>query len=134
MRRPAGRGESVLLRPWLVAAVGVICLTAVPAMAADPAPQRQVGKASWYGHQHGRPTANGERFDRADLTAAHPTLPMNSLVRVTNLSNGRSVVLRINDRGPTTRGRVIDVSQAAAEMLGMKGRGVATVKIEPITD
>src|SRR5689334_7818676 len=103
-------------------------------MAADVV-QKQIGRASWYGtRQHGQTTASGETFDRTALTAAHPTLPMNSRVRVTNLANGRSVVVRINDRGPKTRSRVIDLSQHAAEMLGMKRRGVATVKVEVLTD
>lgn len=110
-------------------------ILAAPAMAADGAQQKQIGRASWYGGpQHGQRTANGERFDRTELTAAHPTLPMNSLVRVTNLANGRSVVVRINDRGPHARGRVIDVSQRAAEILGIKRRGVATVKVEALLD
>jgi rare lipoprotein A len=123
-----------VLRPFF-SAVALVCLVAMPAMGAESVKQKQVGRASWYGGpQHGQRTANGERFDGTELTAAHPTLPMNSLVRVTNLGNGRSVVVRVNDRGPHTRGRVIDVSQRAAEMLGMKRRGVATVKIEEITD
>lgn len=106
----------------------------LPAMAADVV-QKQIGRASWYGtKQHGQTTASGEAFDRTALTAAHPTLPMNSRVRVTNLANGRSVVVRINDRGPKTRSRVIDLSQHAAELLGMKRRGVATVKVELLTD
>ena len=109
-------------------------VVALPAMAADVV-QKQIGRASWYGtRQHGQTTASGETFDRTALTAAHPTLPMNSRVRVTNLANGRSVVVRINDRGPKTRSRVIDLSQHAAEMLGMKRRGVATVKVEVLTD
>jgi rare lipoprotein A len=132
MRRAVGRGKSELLRRLCVA--GLVSLLAGPVMGAEKPVAGQVGKASWYGKQHGQPTANGESFDRAAMTAAHPTLPMNSRVRVTNLTNGRSVVLRINDRGPHARGRVIDVSQAAAEMLGMKRRGVAMVKVEPILD
>jgi rare lipoprotein A len=118
-----------------LSALALACLIAVPATAAEGAKQKQIGRASWYGGpQHGERTASGERFDRSELTAAHPTLPMNSLVRVTNLGNGRSVVVRINDRGPHTRGRVIDLSQRAAEILGMKRRGVATVKVEAVTD
>ena len=91
----------------------------------------QVGLASWYGPHFARKlTASGERFDMNDLTAAHRSLPLATMVRVTNLANGRHVVLRINDRGPYAGGRVIDVSREAAEMLGMKRDGVAQVRIE----
>ena len=92
------------------------------------------GKASWYGReQHGHLTANGERFDMYALTAAHRTLHMNTHVRVTNLSNGRSCVVRINDRGPYGRGRIIDLSYAAAKLLGMIDAGVALVRVEVLT-
>ena len=88
------------------------------------------GTASYYGRRfHGRRTANGERFDMAQLTAAHRTLPFGSLVQVTNPSNGRSVVVRINDRGPFHGGRVIDVSRAAAEQLGLIQRGHGRVEL-----
>ena len=133
MRSPVEGGDSVLRR--ILAVFALSCMLALPAAASDPATQKQIGRASWYGGaQHGQRTASGERYDRNEMTAAHPTLPMNSRVKVTNLSNGRSVVLRINDRGPHARGRVIDVSQRAAELLGMKRRGVATVKVEAVTD
>ena len=86
--------------------------------------------ASWYGQKfHGRKTASGERFDMHELTAAHPTLPFGTLVEVRNLDNGRSVVVRINDRGPAVAGRIIDVSYAAAVELGMIDRGVAEVAL-----
>jgi rare lipoprotein A len=89
------------------------------------------GRASWYGkEQQGGPTASGERFDMYALTAAHRTLRMGTRVRVTNLRNGRSVVVRINDRGPYGRGRVIDVSFAAARALGMIDDGVVPVRLE----
>lgn len=89
------------------------------------------GVASFYGRRfHGRRTANGERFDMGAMTAAHRTLPFGSLVRVTNPRNGRSVTVRINDRGPYARGRTIDVSRAAAEELGMIRRGHARVELE----
>lgn len=82
----------------------------------------QAGVASWYGPGfHGRPTANGEHFNTHALTAAHRTLPFGTKVRVTNKSNGRSVVVRINDRGPYVGGRVIDLSNASARALGMSG-------------
>ena len=89
------------------------------------------GKASWYGReQHGHLTANGERFDMYRLTAAHRTLHMQTQVRVINLRNGRSVIVRINDRGPYSRGRIIDVSYAAAKELDMINAGVAPVRLE----
>jgi rare lipoprotein A len=92
---------------------------------------RTVGTASWYGSAfHGRRTANGEVFDMHALTAAHPTLPLPSYVRVTNLANHRSVVVRVNDRGPFVHGRVIDVSKRTAEMLGFVRVGRAKVKVE----
>lgn len=88
------------------------------------------GMASYYADQfHGRRTASGERFDMGALTAAHRTLPFGSKVRVTNPANGRSVVVRINDRGPFTRGRTIDVSRAAAERLGLIARGHGRVEL-----
>ncbi|AFY73213.1 rare lipoprotein A [Synechococcus sp. PCC 7502] len=89
------------------------------------------GMASWYGPGfHGGYTANGERFDKYTLTAAHPTLPFGTPVRVTNTYNGKSVVVRINDRGPYSGGRVIDLSQGAAQMIGLISSGVAPVKLE----
>lgn len=92
----------------------------------------QEGQASWYGPNFvGRPTANGETFDPQRLTAAHPTLPFDTRVRVTHLATDRSVVVRINDRGPFKPGRVIDLSRAAAEVIGLISSGVAAVRIEP---
>jgi len=91
----------------------------------------ETGIASWYGPNfHGKRTANGEVYDQNALTAAHRTLQMPSLVRVTNLENGKSVVVRINDRGPFKRGRVIDVSKKAASLLGFINQGTAKVRIE----
>ncbi|MGK0617806.1 septal ring lytic transglycosylase RlpA family protein [Meiothermus cerbereus] len=96
-----------------------------------PAQVYQQGLASWYGPRfHGRRTANGERFNKFHMTAAHRTLPFNTWVRVTNLKNGKSVVVRINDRGPYVRGRIIDLSYAAARLLGMHAHGVVQVKVE----
>src|ERR1700730_10324145 len=92
---------------------------------------REEGLASWYGDDfHGRQTANGEVFDMGSLTAAHPTLPMPCYARVTNLSNGKSLVVRVNDRGPYHGNRLIDVSNKAAELLEFKGNGVAHVRVE----
>jgi len=88
------------------------------------------GRASYYAQRfHGRKTASGERFSVQDFTAAHRTLPFGTTVRVTNLDNGREVVVRINDRGPHLRSRIIDVSLAAARELGLVGRGTAPVRI-----
>ncbi|MBE9167404.1 septal ring lytic transglycosylase RlpA family protein [Pleurocapsales cyanobacterium LEGE 06147] len=89
------------------------------------------GEASWYGPGfHGRTTANGEKFNQEELTAAHRSLPFGTKVRVTNINNGRSVVVRINDRGPFAAGRVIDLSAAAARVIGMLGSGIAPVQLE----
>ena len=88
------------------------------------------GVASYYAHKyHGRKTASGERFDMNDMTAAHKTLPFGTRVRVTNVSNGKSVTVRINDRGPFVKGRVIDLSLAAAKKLDMVNAGLAQVRL-----
>jgi rare lipoprotein A len=90
----------------------------------------KVGEASWYGDFfHGRRTANGEVYDMNGLTAAHPTLPMPTYAAVTNLANNRTVVVRINDRGPYHEGRIIDLSRRAAELLGLHGHGTGTVRV-----
>lgn len=91
----------------------------------------QFGKASWYGNQfQGQPTANGESFDMNQMTCAHRSLPLGALIRVTNLRNHRSVVVRVNDRGPMITSRVVDLSYAAARLLGF--RGLAPVRIDMI--
>src|SRR5581483_10314767 len=92
---------------------------------------REEGMASWYGDDfHGRLTANGEVFDMGALTAAHPTLPMPCYARVTNLSNGKSLIVRVNDRGPYAANRLIDLSHKAAELLDFKGNGIAKVRVD----
>jgi rare lipoprotein A len=92
------------------------------------------GIASWYGSAlNGHPTANGEPFDMYAMTACHPTLPFGTLVRVVNLANKKSVVVRINDRGPLVRGRIIDLSYAAAQELNMTERGIARVALEIVS-
>jgi rare lipoprotein A len=92
-----------------------------------------VGEASWYGPEfHGRITANGERYNMLLMTAAHRTLPFNTLVRVTNLENSRSAVVRINDRGPFLKGRILDLSYTAARALGANTAGVIHVKLEVV--
>jgi rare lipoprotein A len=93
--------------------------------------QTEKGKASWYGNEyHGRPTASGEVFDENDLTAAHAKYPFGTIVRVKNLNNGKTVDVRINDRGPTRGGRIIDLSKAAARQIDMIREGVVPVRIE----
>lgn len=94
----------------------------------------ETGVASWYGPGfHGKSTANGERYDQSDRTAAHRTLQMPAVVRVTNLDNGLSTVVRVNDRGPFARSRVIDLSRTAAQEIDMIGKGTARVRIEQLS-
>jgi rare lipoprotein A len=109
-------------------------LWALPALPMDDEDQGvhvERGEASWYGDEfHGRPTARGEPFDQNALTAAHPDLPLGTGAEVTNLANGRSVEVEINDRGPFVKNRVIDLSKGAAEELGMVEDGTAPVRVE----
>jgi rare lipoprotein A len=107
-----------------------------PATRPTPTPSTiiETGLASWYGAKHqGKRTASGEIFDQNKFTAAHRTLPWGSILMVTNLDNGKSVQVRINDRGPFTKGRVIDLSRAAARALGMVKSGVSPVRIESLS-
>ncbi|MBP2294743.1 septal ring lytic transglycosylase RlpA family protein [Azospirillum rugosum] len=95
----------------------------------------ETGIASWYGPGfHEKITANGEQYDQNELTAAHKTLPMPSLVRVTNLDNGRSIVVRVNDRGPYANGRIIDMSRRGAQLLGFDGVGTAKVRVQILAE
>lgn len=95
---------------------------------------RETGIASWYGAKfHGKRTANGETYDMNRLSAAHRTLPLPSMVRVVNLRNGRSIAVRVNDRGPFARGRIIDLSRRAAQLLGFEQQGTTPVRIEIMT-
>ena len=137
MSEPFDTAASSIIDPkgmWRPAVV-TLCALSVGEMGCslfrrESAPGRvQVGLASWY-DLPGRSTANGERYDQTQLTAAHRSLPLGTRVLVTNLANGKSVRVRINDRGPVARGRVIDVSRAAARRLGMIGTGTARVRIE----
>lgn len=127
------RGWGLVLGLLLMSAA---LLTAPPPGTAQPADRPDTtrverGTASYYGDElAGRPTASGERFDPGRLTAAHRSLPFGAKVRVTNLRNGRTVVVRINDRGPFTRRRIIDLSYAAARRIGMVAAGTAPVRIE----
>jgi rare lipoprotein A len=95
----------------------------------------QVGTASWYGSDfQGRPTASGEPYQMYDLTAAHPTLPLGTWVRVTNLHNGRRVFVRVNDRGPIIPGRIIDLSYGAAQVLRFTGKGLERVRLDVVSE
>ncbi len=95
----------------------------------------EVGMASWYGDDfHAKRTANGETYDMNTLTAAHRTLPLPSIVRVTNLENGRSLVLRVNDRGPYAKERIIDISKRGAQLLGYQTKGITKVRVDILAD
>jgi rare lipoprotein A len=119
---PKGGGNYMVGKPYKIAGK-----TYYP----SEQPYSALGTASWYGSDfHGRRTANGEVFDRTSITAAHPTMPLPSYARVTNLKNERSIIVRVNDRGPYHGGRVMDVSQRAAEALDFKSAGTAKVKVE----
>ena len=121
---PRGGGAYLTGRPYVIGG-----RTYFPSQ--NPSGYTAVGTASWYGDAfHGRRTANGEIFDKGSISAAHPTLPLPSYVRVTNLKNGRSLVVRVNDRGPYHGGRVMDVSQRVADTLQFRGEGTAHVKID----
>jgi rare lipoprotein A len=120
---PKGGGQYLVGHPYNVAGH-----TYVPS---EMSSYTAVGMASWYGAAfHGRRTANGEVYDMGSITAAHPTMPLPSYARVTNLSNGYSVIVRVNDRGPYHGGRVMDVSSRAADVLDFKGAGTAKIKVE----
>ena len=122
-RPPKGGGRYMVGKPYTVAGKRYV--------PEDNPSYEAVGMASWYGSDfHGRLTANGEIYDQFALTAAHPTMPLPSYARVTNLENGRSVVVRVNDRGPYHDNRVIDVSAKAAEMLAFQQKGVIKVHVD----
>lgn len=120
----------------LIAFVTALAVSPEPAAGAqETGGWTQEGKISWYGPGfHGRLTANGEVFDKNELTMAHNKLPFGSRVRVTNLNNGRSVIVRVNDRGPFVAGRVGDLSRAAAEEIGMVDHGVVVARLEVLED
>jgi rare lipoprotein A len=121
---PKGGGRYLVGRPYRIAG-----RTYVPSE--KPAGYSVTGTASWYGAAfHGRRTANGEIYDMASITAAHPTMPLPSYARVTNLKNGKSIVVRVNDRGPYHGGRVMDMSSRVADLLEFKGAGTARVKVD----
>ena len=125
----AAQGPSISWSPHHKASVKAVGVT-VPVTRPNARPY-QVGTASWYGEDfEGKPTASGEPFNMYDLTAAHPSLPLGTLVKVTNLRNRRAVVVRINDRGPVVPGRIIDVSYSAARMLKFQGMGIQRVRLD----
>lgn len=144
------QARSLLNRPWLWLWGLLFAYTACtwPLPLAQAAPQRPTveglsptllqvthGKASYYSKKHsGKKTANGQRIDHEAYTAAHPTLPFGTVVRVTNLRNGREVIVRVNDRGPFVKGRIIDLSRAAAATLNMMRSGVTDVQVEVLSD
>ncbi len=122
------------MRRWSARVVVAASLAAICGCATIPPREGLSGLASWYGPgHHGRPTASGEAFDMHALTAAHRTLPLGTRVRVTNVENGRTVVVEITDRGPYAPDRVIDLSYAAASVLGLLQRGVAPVRLEVLS-
>ena len=103
-----------------------------PATARNARPY-EVGTASWYGDDfEGKPTASGEPYNMYDLTAAHPSLPLGTFVKITNLHNRRAVVVRINDRGPVVPGRIIDVSYSAAKVLNFQAQGIQRVRLDVV--
>ncbi len=129
--RPARRCLAALCL-WVMTGLGAGCASAPP-RESYPIGYIEWGVASWYGPGfHGNRTANGERFDMHQLTAAHRTLPLGSLVLVRSLSTGRTVTVRINDRGPFAKGRVLDLSLAAARALGLVGAGTDQVELRVI--
>jgi rare lipoprotein A len=121
--------------PWLALVLLALAGPSCSRLSYQPPPGPQggveVGLASWYGREfHGRPTSNREIYNMNDMTAAHPTLPFGTTLMVTNLDNQRTAVVRVNDRGPFVGGRIIDLSYAAARVLGMIGPGTARVRLE----
>ncbi len=111
----------------------IFLLLPICALAQNSVGYVQTGIASYYGRKfHGRKTSSGETFNMWGMTAAHKTIPLNAKVRVTNLSNGKSVVVRINDHGPHAKGRIIDLTRAAAAQIGMIEKGTARVKVEVV--
>ena len=129
------RGERLgkLFLATILAIASALCALDGAAAAARRAGDEDTGTASWYGKwHHGLPTASGETFDLNKLTAAHPTLPLGTRLRVTNRQNGRSVEVRVNDRGPRVPGRTLDLSRAAAAAIGAVKRGVIPVRLRVV--
>lgn len=128
------RAVAIFFLPGLVVLACSCASTGRASFEPGPTPSFQLGLASWYGPDfHGKPTSSGEVFDMNDLTAAHNTLPFGTYVMVTNLENNRTAVVRINDRGPFVKGRIIDLSYAAARVLGIVAPGVVRVRLDVIS-
>jgi len=145
VRLPMGLADMMLAgsRSWappvsggwfqVSAAIPPLVENAIPREKAGRGRDAEIGLASWYGaERQGRPTASGDLFDQAKFTAAHPRIALGTMVRVTNLRNHKSALLRVNDRGPSVSGRVLDVSRAAAERLGFLEAGLARVRIDVV--
>jgi len=116
------------MKEWLLYLIGAATLIALAIITQIAGPFYQVGTASWYGPQFdGRRTANGEIYDMNGISAAHKTLPFGTIVQVVDLETGRTVVVRINDRGPFVKGRIIDLSKGAAQALGIINKGITKV-------
>jgi len=140
----ASRALGVARMNWRILPAAALCAVLAGCIAPPPPPPppapvapanplrfSESGVASWYGDDfNDRLTASGEKFNMNSMTAAHRTLPLNTVVRVTNLENGKTVLVRINDRGPYAKGRIIDLSAAAARKLGMRDEGTARVRLE----
>jgi rare lipoprotein A len=142
MRKRIAQGLSLALLVGLGAAQGpakagsadrkTAAVRTIPAIPRNARPY-EVGTASWYGDDfEGKPTASGEPYNMYELTAAHPSLPLGTFVRVTNLRNRRAVVVRINDRGPVVAGRIIDVSYSAAKVLRFQSQGIQRVRLDVV--
>jgi rare lipoprotein A len=131
--RRSGRARTVVRAAAFAVAVAALAGCGRGAVARPTPGRPQSGVASWYGPGfHGQPTSSGTIYDQHQLTAAHPSLPLGTRARVTNLDNGRSVEVLVNDRGPFAKGRVIDLSYAAAQQIGMIGPGTARVRIDVV--
>lgn len=127
-----GRGVQFLILVLILLFGG--CATGDSSYREQAAGYSETGLASWYGNEfNNRITSSGERFDPHQLTAAHRTLPFNTRVKVTNLENGESIVVRVNDRGPFMKSRIIDLSNEAAKRIHMIGRGVVNVRLEVVS-
>jgi rare lipoprotein A (peptidoglycan hydrolase) len=128
------RLAAALILTGLIAGCGTVPVSHRPPVSGDLLRPLQTGYASWYGKAHqGRPTTSGEPYDMKKFTAAHPALPMGTRLYVTNLKNGRSVTVRVNDRGPFVDGRIVDLSYAAAHEVGALGDGVVPVRIRVVS-
>jgi len=131
----AAQGCSTTSRPASSIAIAKPDAVQIPGSPAAPVRPVRVGEASWYGPGFsGRKTASGDVFDEEKFTAAHKTIPLGSRARVTNLANGKSIEVEINDRGPYVHGRIIDLSQAAAHALGIIHRGTAKVRVDVLPE